>query len=120
MVDDTASWMEQAHLDFEAARYNGLGGHFAVAAFLAQQAAEKALKAAYIKSKDRLWRTHDLTALAEQLDAPAVIREACEILSPHYVATRYPVTETREYNEEVSEIALEASERIIEWVEESV
>ncbi|MDW8345123.1 MAG: HEPN domain-containing protein [Verrucomicrobiae bacterium] len=45
-------WLATAHADFEAARSLRAAGHHAHACFMAQQAAEKAVKA--------LWHWHDV------------------------------------------------------------
>jgi len=47
MMDEARVWFSKAERDLDSARYNMKGGKHEVAAFLSQQAAEKALKALY-------------------------------------------------------------------------
>ncbi len=66
-----------------------------IAAFHAQQAAEKGLKAAAIAVGDDLPRTHVLNDLAQELvregyDIPADMRQHLRVLERLYAPTRYP------------------------------
>lgn len=121
MADEPTAWHEQARADLDGARYLRKGDRFEMACFHAQQAAEKALKAVHMADHDRLWRTHDLAALAEQLDAPEDVREACETLAPHYVATRYPTEPSSdEYDTDAADAAIQDAEVILAWVEQAL
>lgn len=52
-------WLRQAEADLESAGTSLRGGHFEWACFAAQQAAEKAVKAIYVKKGGgRLWPHH--------------------------------------------------------------
>lgn len=65
------------------------GYHFV--AFLAQQAAEQALKGLWLFRGDGLPpRSHNLVELARALNAPEETIDACARLGPHYMASRYP------------------------------
>lgn len=66
-----------------------------IAAFHAQQAAEKALKAAAVAIADDLPRTHVLNDLADELareghEIPDLIRQHLRVLERLYAPTRYP------------------------------
>ena len=66
-----------------------------IAAFHSQQAAEKALKAAYIVAIDEAPRTHVVNHLLDELAANGHeptqgVREAARILERFYAPTRYP------------------------------
>ncbi len=115
-MEEINAWMRKAESDIESAVYNLKGKRFDVAAFLSQQAAEKALKALYILRFKELWRTHDLVKLSQKLSAPKNVIDMCDRLTQHYVATRYPVDVEDEYSEEDAKEAVSDSRGVIEWV----
>jgi HEPN domain-containing protein len=87
-------WFDQAVRDADAARFNEEGGFFEVACFLAQQSAEKLLKALLHAHGQRLVFGHSTVALAEQcqeygLDLGAALG-ICRRLDQFYIPTRYP------------------------------
>jgi len=61
-----------------------------VAAFLAQQAVEKLLKAAYILEGRRVPKTHYLDELARPLAVPEDLYRDLLSLTPDYMLSRYP------------------------------
>ena len=77
-------WVKQAPEDLESARYNSKGGLWGNAAFFAHQAAEKALKALFIKRFKFLMKIHDLVALAKKVKCPNSLKVLCNNLNPHY------------------------------------
>jgi HEPN domain-containing protein len=90
--------------------------------FLAQQAAEKALKA-LLEARDLpVPRTHDLRVIAERLgaghDAEAVI-EAAILLSVYGVGPRYPSV-TGEATAEQARAALDAARVVCDWADEAL
>jgi HEPN domain-containing protein len=111
-------WLERAKKDLDDAKFNLEGGRFEVSAFLAHQAAEKALKALYVLKFGRLWKIHDLVQLAKQVGAPHEVVDVCDKLNPHYIATRYLVETV--YTAERSREALELADKVIEWVEKQL
>lgn len=65
------------------------------ACFHAQQAGEKALKAALVFATDDIVRTHVLTLLLDELNAaghppPEAVLSAARLLDRYYIPTRYP------------------------------
>jgi HEPN domain-containing protein len=87
-------WLEQAKRDLEDARFNREGGRFALACFLAQQSAEKALKAfIYSAEADLVWG-HSVANLcddAARYDSEfSTLKPTLSPLDKYYVATRYP------------------------------
>lgn len=90
------AWLERARrdllvVDHEAAQDEPL---WDIIAFHAQQAAEKALKAALVRANRRPPRTHSLKSLLEELEnagvATAGLLNDCRLLEPYAVALRYP------------------------------
>ena len=86
-------WLRQAEADLSSADTSLRGGHFEWACFAAQQGAEKAVKALYLKRGADAWG-HTITPLLGGLtgsDAPADDLITCaKILDKHYIPTRYP------------------------------
>lgn len=83
-------WLRQAELDARAASDASDQGHNEWACFLAQQAAEKAVKAVHESEGTEAWG-HSVGALLAGLDAvPDSVVEAGQALDKHYIPTRYP------------------------------
>ena len=90
MQKDIDLWLRQADDDLKAAEKNlGIDIYY-MASFLAQQSAEKGLKALYIKKFKELLRVHDLVYLAKKVEAPENLSENCRFLSKVYIESRYP------------------------------
>jgi len=100
---------------------------------LAQQAAEKALKALLLKCCRKLIRIHELTDLIKNirkcgLRVPEYMKLAARELEPHYEASRYPDVTTYffqcvecqvaydTYTPEISEYCIDQAEKIVRWV----
>jgi HEPN domain-containing protein len=87
-------WLLQASNDLGAARFTMEGGFYAQACFLAQQAAEKGLKALVYRQGARYVLGHSIRGLLEQLleQYPALerSRELASRLDQYYITTRYP------------------------------
>ena len=87
-------WLRQARRDLNDAGFNRKGGRFNVACFLAQQAAEKSLKAyLYAGEKEIVWghSAGDLCERCVVLDAEfEKISDAASALDKYYIPTRYP------------------------------
>jgi len=119
-VDD---WYTQAMADLKTAKNCLKSGDYYASAFFSQQAAEKALKALYIKEKKELPpRTHSLIRIGQALDAPADITPALRDLSPEYIITRYPNAAygipADIYDEEKAKDRLRKARVILQWVRE--
>jgi len=86
-------WLRQAEADLRHARNSVEAGDFEWACFAAQQAAEKALKAAVQGLGGEPWG-HSVTVLlgglAERKTVPAALMDAARRLDKHYIPTRYP------------------------------
>jgi HEPN domain-containing protein len=83
-------WLRQAELDLAAATHAMAAAHYEWACFAAQQAAEKAAKAAHEALGTEAWG-HSVTELLRGLEGvPADILDAARALDKHYIPTRYP------------------------------
>ena len=92
-MDRSGDWLKQAERDLQTARLNLEGGSYEWACFIAQQAAEKAVKALCEKHRV-MTRSHQLTRLLEvvkNLEAvPDDLHEKGAVLDRFYIPTRYP------------------------------
>ncbi len=93
VVERSADWFKQAKRDLENALHELRGGYYEWSCFLAQQAAEKGVKAAYQKLGAEAFG-HSVTGLLESL--PEDLRPGVELLDvakeldKAYIPTRYP------------------------------
>lgn len=119
-------WLQQAQYDLEAARYTAEGEFHALACFLSQQSAEKAV-AGYLfaRGADHVWG-HALADLCEdamQLDKSFdVIKSVAMLLDKHHQPTRYPSglpggVPHLAYEQTDSERAIEIAVDVLEFVE---
>lgn len=120
MAGEHEKWLVKARKELKAAQYNFEGGEFEVAAFLCQQAVEKALKAFYIKKFGALTKTHDLVFLANELGLPENLVAHCKELSPAFVYTRYPDVIEIENIGEVAGEFLSYAKEAVSWVEKRI
>jgi HEPN domain-containing protein len=83
-------WFRQAQLDLAAARDAAAAGHYEWACFAAQQAAEKAVKAAHESEGTEAWG-HSVGELLGGLGkVPGDVVDAAKALDKHYIPARYP------------------------------
>jgi HEPN domain-containing protein len=93
-MTEAARWLEQARRDLDDARYAAAGARWNLACFLAQQSAEKALKAyLFSRGAEAVWG-HSVAELCQDASAhdPAfreLGREAGS-LDQYYIPTRCP------------------------------
>ncbi len=120
-MDKAATWFTQAQEDLLWARASLKESILRGACFAAQQSAEKALKAFLLSKNITTPKIHDLVALNEQCFniEPKFkdLEEACNLLSPYYISSRYPdVAQFEEYSQNQAEKAVENAEIIIDFV----
>ena len=86
-----ADWWNQCERDLAHARHATADADYEWAAFAAQQAAEKAVKALILNRGGEPWG-HSVTMLLESLPEKAdlAVVEAAFRLDKHYLPTRYP------------------------------
>lgn len=113
--------IKQAERDLETARKNVAIEAYEVAAFLANQAVEKYLKAAWmLVHREAAPRTHSLTELGDGLGVPAETRPHLVNLNPDYVTARYPDAANgvpyEVYDRPTAEGKVAAAEEAFRWV----
>ena len=87
-------WLKQSERDLDDARFAYDGRRYNLVCFLAQQAAEKSLKAyLYYKGKEDVWG-HSVAELCQDslgIDADfAGVEKDASSLDKYYIPTRYP------------------------------
>lgn len=124
-MNRAADWMKQAQSDLAAARALLSAGHFEWAAFVAQQAAEKALKGLLMSNNQRAFG-HSLTALLKQASTVAASEEklldCARRLDAVYVVARYPNgwpagTPAEQYSRQIAEDYVTDAEQLIKFAE---
>lgn len=122
--DEAHRWFQQALYDLKAVKWNLQGGFHDTACFLAQQAAEKALKSLlyYLGARRTALLTHSLvTIIQEAAQKVGLLRDllgSARDLDLHYIPSRYPNGlpsgyPHRFYDKEMAQRALEAAEKIV-------
>ncbi|WP_305043744.1 HEPN domain-containing protein [Geoalkalibacter sp.] len=83
-------WLRQAENDLDWARHSFVGGFFAQTCFIAQQAAEKALKSwCFFKGFD-IVRTHSIFQIVRALGENGALEKWARELDIYYISARYP------------------------------
>lgn len=93
MPERSQDWFRQAKRDLESARKQLEGGFFEWACFIAQQSAEKAVKAAYQKLGADAWGhsvSDLLKGLTEKLEVVDDLIDRARQLDKFYIPARYP------------------------------
>lgn len=113
--------IKQAERDLENARKIVGIGAFEVAAFLAEQAVEKYLKAAWtVVKKEAAPRTHSLTELGDGLLVRPAVRKHLANLNADYTTARYPDAANgipyEVYDRETAEAKVKAAEEVLKWL----
>jgi len=114
-------WFSQAENDLSWGYDTLKAGHYAQGCFIAQQCAEKALKAlAYFRGYQVI-RGHSIREIAMDLDINSEILEAAKKLDLYYMTTRYPDAlpsgaPFEYFTEAQADEALSLAERIISRV----
>ncbi|NQT51684.1 HEPN domain-containing protein [bacterium] len=115
-------WVERAEYDIKTARAMLGAGRYLYVVFCCQQAVEKALKAIIaLKTGAMPPRLHNLPALAERagLDVGDDQAELLELLTRHYIESRYPEDRKRIaslVDKRLAESVLRRSEEMAEWL----
>jgi HEPN domain-containing protein len=115
------NWIDQSNDDFDGALFNYEGGKYYIAAFLCQQAVEKALKALFLdEKKGEVPQSHSLIYLATNTSVPDKFLSFLRELTPKYVDTRYPDASvdlpSRIYDKENTKGILDKSGEVLAWI----
>lgn len=128
-LEEARRWLAQAHYDAAAAALNAREGFAALACFLAQQAAEKALKAYLHAQGERAVVSHAtylLVRRCQEYDPSfADLQDDCRRLDQYYIPTRYPNglpggVPHEVYSRQQADEAIAGLQRVLEQVERSV
>ena len=122
-------WFRQAQADLQHARHSVQSEDYEWSCFAAHQAAEKAIKAVYLKSGMDAWG-HTLSVLVGNLPdtverVSAIIIQAALVLDKYYIPTRYPNgfdsgAPTDFYTQDESLSAIKLAEAILEYCENQI
>ncbi len=124
-IEEAQRWLDQAREDLKWARRLAEEGGYHIACFLAQQVAEKALKAFLYAQGEQLVLGHSVGTLCTKAgEYEARLREegsAWAILDGFYVPTRYPNglpdgIPARVYNEKAAREAVDLAGDVVETV----
>ena len=110
----------QARADLATAVTLRDAGIYYASVFFAQQAAEKALRAASLHNLNRNPKGHNLITIANSLNAPIDIMNASSELNADFLNTRSPEAADgipfQLYHQEDALLHLKAAEAIVQWV----
>jgi HEPN domain-containing protein len=123
-------WLRQAEHDLAIARGHQERGDFSDACFMAEQAAQKALKAFLLAHGHRSVPLHSVAQLAERCSQinPAFTVHTSDgrVLDQYYIPTRYPdalappAVPFESYTQEQGTTAVAASQAIVALVAQNV
>jgi len=109
----------QSKADLTTATILRDAGIYYASVFFAQQAAEKALKAAVISHLKCHPRGHNLITFANDLHAPLNVMNAAAELNMEFLASRNPEhaegVPAQMYDRESADLHLQACEEILKW-----
>jgi len=120
MRPEAELWIKQAASDLRNAEKNIGIAAFDVAAFLCQQAVEKLLKGLNIHLKrEEPARTHTVLALGKAFNAPEPVLSHLRVLTPDYLAARYPDAANgvpaELYDEPIARDRLRRAKEVFRW-----
>jgi HEPN domain-containing protein len=122
-------WLEQAEADRQGVQLLFDGASYHLACFVAQQVAEKVLKAFIYAQGEELVIGHSVEALsrwAAEFDADFdAIREDIAPLDAYYIATRYPnglpdSIPARVYTRRVAEETMRMADQVLSLVQQKL
>ncbi len=120
MKQEVQNWWQQAKDDLDAAEYTFRGARYRIAAFLCQQAVEKAFKALLLEKTGIIRKIHDLVELGKDLDIPDRLLAEIKELTLAYIYSRYPdVKQEPNLKEKVNQF-LKSTKEAMQWVEENL
>jgi len=124
-MNDARRWFLQAEQDLDDSEFNLSGKRYNVACFLAQQSAEKALKAyLFSKGAEEVWghSVAELSKDAQTFDSEFNLLEAkAGPLDKYYIPTRYPNAlpggiPSKAFDENDAKSAIRLAREVIDFV----
>ncbi len=119
------AWLKKSKEDFETASDLLKSGRYTWCAFVSQQAIEKYLKAAYVKTYSKIPPyTHSLLRLCKELELilPEKVLESLTLVDKYYLAARYPT-----YKESVNisskseaQVFFKKAKECLEWLQKKL
>lgn len=122
-MNESKKWLIQARRDLLTAAHTIQSKDYYASVFFSQQAAEKCLKALYIKKFNELPKVHDLVFLAKKLFLPEDLTAQCDKLSKVYIETRYPLgaaIPSQKFSKRDAVEFLNLSRRVISWIKKQL
>jgi len=121
-------WLRQARKDLERARKDKTEGDYEWACFIAQQSAEKAVKALFQFLGIDAWGhsvSHLLEALPEERKPASELLDKAKELDRHYIPSRYPNSHPTGapmdyFTSSEAERAVQSASEVISFVEDQV
>lgn len=114
-----ANWA-QARADYATSVTLLDAGVYYASVFFAQQAAEKALRAANIQKTGRSPKGHNLIQMANNIDAPLEVMNATAELNPEFLSARNPESSegvpAQLYDRRSARLHLRAAQTIVDWI----
>ncbi|MBP1357088.1 MAG: HEPN domain-containing protein [Sulfolobus sp.] len=117
-------WFERSKEFMDLAKKNINEGYYWFSCFASQQSVEFFLKGILVKFKGYFPFTYDLGELMEivsqtfQITVSNEIYRDCDILTPHYVMSRY--SQSTSYDRRRAEECVESANRVINWIKEKI
>jgi HEPN domain-containing protein len=120
------SWFLQAESDIRCVEDLVIKGHYAQACFMAQQAAEKALKSLAFFRGAEMVKSHSLSTIAKDLKINGELATYAIKLDLYYLSARYPdalpesAVPSENFNQAMGEEALEMAKKFYEKVKSEI
>uniref|UniRef100_A0A7C5TGT3 HEPN domain-containing protein n=1 Tax=Ignisphaera aggregans TaxID=334771 RepID=A0A7C5TGT3_9CREN len=116
-----SDWIEKADVFLVNAERHFSEGIYWLTCFEAHQASELYLKSLIITITGSHPYTHDLGELIDVLNAMGFkpsndVIMSCELLTPHYILSRYPGKHSIKYTIDRGRRCVEYAKKIVEWV----
>lgn len=118
-------WIAKSMDDYKSAKVVlKEGGYYGTTCFLSQQIAEKCLKGFLVFYNKKIKKIHDLVKLLNECKEIEKdidkLKDECVLLNDYYIETRYPLDSPIDYSKNEAKQALNAVEKIMNYVLEKV
>ncbi|TVP79758.1 MAG: HEPN domain-containing protein [Puniceicoccaceae bacterium] len=125
MSNRAQDWLDQAKDDLRWGVASAESGFYSQTCFIAQQVAEKSLKALAYSRGAALVRGHSVFLVCRELEINGELEEAAQRLDQYYIPTRYPDAQPagapfRFFTAKQAKEALEFAEKFIEKAQSEI